>query len=136
MIRREKIILYIISFIILIISYDLISATFFDNSTQPIQKKEQQSIADKRKIIAKETEPISLSINSWGKDIFYNRSYKYKNWFNLTGITRFEDLNKAIINGNILHEKDKIKGFTIEKIADNYVILKRNKHIVTLKIKE
>ena len=136
MIRREKIILYIISFIILIISYDLISTTFFDNSTQPIQKKEQQSIAEKRKIIAKETEPISLSINSWGKDIFYNRSYKYKNWFNLTGITRFEDLNKAIINGNILHEKDKIKGFTIEKIADNYVILKRNKHIVTLKIKE
>ena len=42
MIRREKIILYIISFIILIISYDLISNTFFDNSTQPIQKKEQQ----------------------------------------------------------------------------------------------
>lgn len=135
MIRREKIILYIISFIILIISYDLISNTFFDNSTQPIQK-EQQSIAEKRKIIAKETEPISLSINSWGKDIFYNRSYKYKSWFNLTGITRFEDVNKAIINGNILHEKDKIKGFTIKRIANNYVILKKNKHTVTLKIKE
>ena len=135
MIRREKIILYIISFIILIISYDLISNTFFDNSTQPIQKKEQQSIAEK-KIIAKETEPISLSINSWGKDIFYNRSYKYKSWFNLTGITRFEDVNKAIINGNILHEKDKIKGFTIKRIANNYVILKKNKHTVTLKIKE
>ena len=136
MIRREKIILYIISFIILIISYDLISNTFFDNSIQPIQKKEQQSIAEKRKIIAKETEPISLSINSWGKDIFYNRSYKYKSWFNLTGITRFEDVNKAIINGNILHEKDKIKGFTIKRIANNYVILKKNKHTVTLKIKE
>ncbi len=135
MIRREKIILYIISLIILIISYDLISNTFFDNSTQPIQK-EQQSIAEKRKIIAKETEPISLSINSWGKDIFYNRSYKYKSWFNLTGITRFEDVNKAIINGNILHEKDKIKGFTIKRIANNYVILKKNKHTVTLKIKE
>ena len=27
----------------MIISYDLISNTFFDNSTQPIQKKEQQS---------------------------------------------------------------------------------------------
>ena len=136
MIRREKIILYIISFIILIISYDLISNTFFDNSTQPIQKKEQQLITEKRKIIAKETEPISLSINSWGKDIFYNRSYKYKSWFNLTGITRFEDVNKAIINGNILHEKDKIKGFTIKRIANNYVILKKNKHTVTLKIKE
>lgn len=135
MIRREKIILYIISLIILIISYDLISNTFFDNSTQPIQK-EQQSIAEKRKIIAKETEPISLSINSWGKDIFYNRSYKYKSWFNLTGITRFEDVNKAIINGNILLEKDKIKGFTIKRIANNYVILKKNKHTVTLKIKE
>jgi hypothetical protein len=75
-------------------------------------------------------------MESWGKDIFYNRSYKYKSWFNLTGITRFEDVNKAIINGNILHEKDKIKGFTIKKIANNFVILKKNKHTVTLKIKE
>ena len=136
MIRREKIILYIISFIILIISYDLISTTFFDNSIQPIQKKEKRSIVDKSEIIAKEIGPISLSMESWGKDIFYNRSYKYKSWFNLTGITRFEDVNKAIINGNILHEKDKIKGFTIKRIANNYVILKKNKHTVTLKIKE
>jgi len=136
MIKREKIILYVVGFIILIISYDLISIIFFDYSTYPIQKKEKQSISDKNEIIAKETGPISLSIESWGKDIFYNRSYKYKSWFNLTGITRFEDVNKAIINGNILHEKDKIKGFTIKKIANDYVILKKNKHTVTLKIKE
>ena len=136
MIKREKIILYVVGFIILIISYDLISIIFFDYSTYSIQKKEKQSISDKSEIIAKETGPISLSIESWGKDIFYNRSYKYKSWFNLTGITRFEDVNKAIINGNILHEKDKIKGFTIKRIANNYVILKKNKHTVTLKIKE
>lgn len=136
MIKREKIILYVVGFIILIISYDLISIIFFDYSTYPIQKKEKQSISDKSEIIAKETGPISLSIESWGKDIFYNRSYKYKSWFNLTGITRFEDVNKAIINGNILHEKDKIKGFTIKKIANDYVILNKNKHTVTLKIKE
>ena len=136
MIKREKIILYAVGFIILIISYDLISTIFFDYSTYPIQKKEKRSIVDKSEIIAKKTGPISLSMESWGKDIFYNRSYKYKNWFNLTGITRFEDLNKAIINGNILHEKDKIKGFTIEKIANDYVILNKNKHTVTLKIKE
>ena len=136
MIKREKIILYVVGFIILIISYDLISIIFFDYSTYSIQKKEKQSISDKSEIIAKETGPISLSIESWGKDIFYNRSYKYKSWFNLTGITRFEDVNKAIINGNILHEKDKIKGFTIKKIANDYVILNKNKHTVTLKIKE
>ena len=135
MIKREKIILYVVGFIILIISYDLISIIFFDYS-YPIQKKEKQSISDKSEIIAKETGPISLSIESWGKDIFYNRSYKYKSWFNLTGITRFEDVNKAIINGNILHEEDKIKGFTIKKIANDYVILNKNKHTVTLKIKE
>ena len=136
MIKREKIILYVVGFIILIISYDLISTIFLEYSTSPIQKKEKRSISDKSEIIAKETGPISLSIESWGKDIFYNRSYKYKSWFNLTGITRFEDVNKAIINGNILHEKDKIKGFTIKRIANNYVILKKNKHTVTLKIKE
>ena len=136
MIKREKTILYVVGFIILIISYDLISTIFFDYSTYPIQKKEKRSIFDKSEIIAKEIGPISLSMESWGKDIFYNRSYKYKSWFNLTGITRFEDVNKAIINGNILHEKDKIKGFTIKKIANDYVILKKNKHTVTLKIKE
>ena len=136
MIKREKTILYVVGFIILIISYDLISTIFFDYSTDPIQKKEKRSIVDKSEIIAKETGPISLSMESWGKDIFYNRSYKYKSWFNLTGITRFEDVNKAIINGNILHEKDKIKGFTIKKIANDYVILNKNKHTVTLKIKE
>ena len=136
MIKREKTILYVVGFIILIISYDLISTIFFDYSTYPIQKKEKRSISDKSEIIAKEIGPISLSMESWGKDIFYNRSYKYKSWFNLTGITRFEDVNKAIINGNILHEKDKIKGFTIKKIANDYVILNKNKHTVTLKIKE
>ena len=136
MIKREKIILYVVGFIILIISYDLISTIFFDYSTYPIQKKEKRLIVDKSEIIAKEIGPISLSMESWGKDIFYNRSYKYKSWFNLTGITRFEDVNKAIINGNILHEKDKIKGFTIKKIANDYVILNKNKHTVTLKIKE
>jgi len=136
MIGREKIILCIVGFIILIISFDVILTIFFDYSTQPVQRKKEWSITDKNEIIAKETKPISLSIKSWGKDIFYNRSYKYKSWFNLTGITRFEDVNKAIINGNILHEKDKIKGFTIKKIANDYVILKKNKHTVTLKIKE
>jgi hypothetical protein len=39
MIRREKIILYVVGFIVLIISYDIISTIFFDYSTYPIQKK-------------------------------------------------------------------------------------------------
>ena len=136
MILREKIILTIIGSIILAITFDSYLNLFFDFNKNKITSSEPDIIINDKDNLIKKIKPVDLSTNSWGNDIFYNRSYKYKNWFNLTGITQFEDGNKAIINGNILHEEDKIKGFTIKKIANNYVILKRNKHIVTLKIKE
>ena len=134
MILREKIILTIIGSIILAITFDSYLNLFFDFNKNIITSSNPNIIINDDLI--KKNKPVELSTSSWGNDIFYNRSYKYKNWFNLTGITQFEDVNKAIINGNIFHEEDKIKGFTIKKIANNYVILKRNKHTVTLKIKE
>tara|TARA_B110000438_G_C15732074_1_gene614677 strand:+ start:535 stop:942 length:408 start_codon:yes stop_codon:yes gene_type:complete len=134
-IKREQIIICFVSLIILLISFDLVSTIIFDNKIEP-RLEEEKSIPSGNEILGQETELMNLSTKSWGKDIFYNRSYKYKSWFSLTGITRFDDGNKAIINGTIIHEKDKIKGFTVTKIANNYVLLKRNKHIVTLKIKE
>ena len=138
MILREKIILIIVGLIILTISVDSYLNLFFKFNKNAIISSNQNRITNynNNEELIKKIKPIELSANSWGDDIFYNRSYKYKNWFNLTGITQFEDGNKAIINGNILHEKDKIKGFTIKKIANNYVLLKRSKHTVTLKIKE
>ena len=137
MILREKVIIYLISFVIMIVAIDLLTFLILDdrNMHLSLNKESSESHSDIPKT-KDEFFPIELSINKWGRDIFYDRSYQYNSWFKLTGITQFEDGNKAIINGNIIKEQDKIKGFTISEIGKNYVILKKNKHIVTLKLKE
>ena len=60
----------------------------------------------------------------------------YKNRFKLTGITRFEDGYKAIINGDIILEGKKVQGFMVADINEDRVMLKRNKHRVTLKLEK
>ena len=137
MILREKVIIYLISLVIMIVAMDLLTFLILDerNMHLLLNKESSKSHSDIPKT-KDELFPIELSINKWGRDIFYDRSYQYNSWFKLTGITQFEDGNKAIINGNIIKEQDKIKGFTISEIGKNYVILKKNKHIVTLKLKE
>ena len=137
MILREKVIIYLISLVIIIVAMDLLTFLILDdrNMHLSLNKESSESHSDIPKT-KDELFPIELSINKWGRDIFYDRSYQYNSWFKLTGITQFEDGNKAIINGNIIKEQDKIKGFTISEIGKNYVILKKNKHIVTLKLKE
>ena len=137
MILREKVIIYLISLVIMIVAIDLLTFLILDDRNMHLSLKRESS--ESHLDIPKtkdELFPIELSINKWGRDIFYDRSYQYNSWFKLTGITQFEDGNKAIINGNIIKEQDKIKGFTISEIGKNYVILKKNKHIVTLKLKE
>tara|TARA_B100000674_G_scaffold370527_1_gene312904 strand:- start:1781 stop:2194 length:414 start_codon:yes stop_codon:yes gene_type:complete len=137
MILREKVIIYLISFVIMIVAIDLLTFLILDdrNMHLSLNKESSESHSDIPKT-KDELFPIELSINKWGRDIFYDRSYQYNSWFKLTGITQFEDGNKAIVNGNIIKEQDKIKGFTISEIGKNYAILKKNKHIVTLKLKE
>ena len=137
MILREKVIIYLISFVLMIVAIDLLTFLILDdrNMHLSLNKESSESHSDIPKT-KDELFPIELSINKWGRDIFYDRSYQYNSWFKLTGITQFEDGNKAIINGNIIKEQDKIKGFTISEIGKNYAILKKNKHIVTLKLKE
>ena len=137
MILREKVIIYLISLVIMIVAIDLLTFLILDdrNMHLSLNKESFESHSDIPKTKG-ELFPIELSINKWGRDIFYDRSYQYNSWFKLTGITQFEDGNKAIINGNIIKQQDKIKGFTISEIGRNYVISKKNKHIVTLKLKE
>ena len=79
---------------------------------------------------------LTIAEDSWGKDIFYDRSNIYKNKFKLTGITRFEDGYKAIINGDITLEGKRVQGFMVTNITENRVLLKRNKHRVTLKLEK
>jgi hypothetical protein len=82
------------------------------------------------------SEPIKLSVNSWGRDFFYNRSNIYDNSFNLTGITQFNHGYKAIINEQIISEGEEIENFRVTDITKNSVLLKWYKHSVTLKLEE
>ena len=79
---------------------------------------------------------LTIADDNWGKDIFYDRSNMFKNRFKLTGITRFEDGYKAIINGDIILEGKQVQGFMVADINEDRVMLKRNKHRVTLKLEK
>ena len=79
---------------------------------------------------------LTIAADNWGKDIFYDRSNMFKNRFKLTGSTRFEDGYKAIINGDIILEGKQVQGFMVADINEDRVMLKRNKHRVTLKLEK
>ena len=82
----------------------------------------------------KNSSPALLEPNSWGEHIFYDRSNIYNSWFKLTGITQFEDGFKAIINGQIVHEFNRVRGFQVIEIIENQVVLERDQYIVKLKL--
>ena len=79
---------------------------------------------------------LHRSISGWGSDIFHDRTNVYNDWFELTGITRFEKNYKAIVNGEIISEMDRVRGFVVTNINSKKVILRRNDYIVTLKLEE
>ena len=84
----------------------------------------------------KNSPPALLQANSWGEDIFYDRSNIYNSWFKLTGITQFEGGFKAIINGQIVHEYDRVRGFRVIEIIENQVVLERDQYSVKLKLEK
>ena len=84
----------------------------------------------------KNSSPALLQANSWGEDIFYDRSNIYNSWFKLTGITQFEGGFKAIINGQIVHEFNRVRGFQVIEINKNQVVLERDQYSVKLKLEK
>ena len=91
---------------------------------------------DQTKVVGQPQFPISLSVNGWGKDIFHDRSNIYNSWFKLTGITEFENGYKAIVNGEIVHKMNRVRGFTVTSITETEVVLQRNEYRVTLKMEK
>ena len=132
---REKVIaitLIIVSSIVLIESISAWSTDhylFLENSV-----KEDRALNEI--IEDKNSSPALLEANSWGEDIFYDRSNIYNSWFKLTGITQFEGGFKAIINGQIVHEYDRVRGFRVIKIIENQVVLERDQYSVKLKLEK
>tara|TARA_B100001027_G_scaffold11086_1_gene6799 strand:+ start:579 stop:983 length:405 start_codon:yes stop_codon:yes gene_type:complete len=132
---REKVIaitLIIVSSIVLIES---ISAWSTDHNLF-LENSVKENIALNGIIEDKNSFPALLQGNSWGEDIFYDRSNIYNSWFKLTGITQFEGGFKAIINGQIVHEYDRVRGFRVIKIIENQVVLERDQYSVKLKLEK
>ena len=132
---REKVIaitLIIVSSIVLIESIAAWSTDhdlFLENSGK--ENKALNGIIED-----KNSSPALLQANSWGEDIFYDRSNIYNSWFNLTGITQFEGGFKAIINGQIVHEFNRVRGFQVIEINKNQVVLERDQYSVKLKLEK
>ena len=132
---REKVIaitLIIVSSIVLIESISAWSTDhnlFLENSVKE-DRALNEIIEDKK------NSPALLQANSWGEDIFYDRSNIYNSWFKLTGITQFEDGFKAIINGQIVHEFNRVRGFQVIEIIENQVVLERDQYSVKLKLEK
>ena len=132
---REKVItitLIIVSSIVLIESIAAWSTDhdlFLENSGK--ENKALNGIIEH-----KSSSPALLQANSWGEDIFYDRSNIYNSWFKLTGITQFEGGFKAIINGQIVHEFNRVRGFQVIEIIENQVVLERDQYTVKLKLEK
>ena len=132
---REKIIFFSFLLFFVFVLKDAISVVFpslkeitLSQNLEAIKTNEEGNSEIERLV------PPALDRSDWGNDIFYDRSDIYDSWFNLTGITEFSNGRKAIINGEILRLNERVRGFTVKKITDNKVMLKRNQYHVTLNL--
>ena len=79
---------------------------------------------------------MAFTPNIWTNDFFFDRNRIIKSQFKLTGISKAEDGYMAIINDEIMEKGGKMLGFTIAKISDSEVRLKRNRDRITLELIE
>jgi hypothetical protein len=134
--KREKITLgfFIVVLLALFLELFLGLITGINSKPQPMVTQDSSTTEKFSVLDISTSEPIKLSMNSWGKDFFHNRSNIYDNSFNLTGITQFKNGYKAIINEQIISEGDQIENFKVTDITKSSVLLKWYKHSVTLKL--
>ena len=132
---REKMILIIMGLLILAVFLEALP-TIYPEFDGRINNEIEPNANDQTKVIGQPQFPISLSANGWGKDIFHDRSNIYTSWFKLTGITEFENGYKAIVNGEIVHKMNRVRGFTVTSITETEVVLQRNEYRVTLKMEK
>ena len=132
---REKIIITILGIVILMDFFESVSVLSTQDDSFIHDTKDENERKDGR-INEAQSPFASLQIDDWGDDIFYDRTNIYNSWFKLTGITQFEDGYKAIINGEITHELNRVRGFTIIEINKDQVALERDQYSVTLKLEK
>tara|TARA_B100001250_G_scaffold338595_1_gene305689 strand:- start:101 stop:526 length:426 start_codon:yes stop_codon:yes gene_type:complete len=79
---------------------------------------------------------IAFTPNIWTNDFFFDRNRIIKSQFRLTGISKSENGYMAIINDEIMKKGNQMFGFTIAKISESEVRLKRNRDRITLELIE
>jgi len=132
---REKIIIIILGIVILMVFFESVSVLSTQDDSFIYDTKDENEWKNGR-INEAQSPFVSLQIDDWGDDIFYDRTNIYNSWFKLTGITQFEDGYKAIINGEITHELNRVRGFTVIEINKDQVALERDQYSVTLKLEK
>tara|TARA_B100000953_G_scaffold72033_2_gene58152 strand:+ start:583 stop:1008 length:426 start_codon:yes stop_codon:yes gene_type:complete len=141
-VNREKILVGLMAVVILVFFRGFFLGLIPDFSTKsdpaagPSAVQTAQATENVGALTYTAPQLLTIADDNWGKDIFYDRSNMFKNRFKLTGITRFEDGYKAIINGDIILEGKQVQGFMVADINEDRVMLKRNKHRVTLKLEK
>ena len=132
---REKITITILGTVILMVFFESVSVLLTQDDSFLHDTKNDNEWKNGR-INEAQSPFVSLQIDDWGDDIFYDRTNIYNSWFKLTGITQFEDGYKAIINGEITHELNRVRGFTVIEINKDQVALERDQYSVTLKLEK
>ena len=79
---------------------------------------------------------IAFTPNIWTNDFFFDRNRIIKSQFRLTGISKSEDGYMAIINDEIMQKGNKLLGFTVARISESEVRLRRNRDRITLELIE
>ena len=134
---KEKIILFPVLFVISVVLIDI--AFDFSLQTESIDSDKISKAGSNKNDLKENTKNSStaaLDISGWGNDVFYDRSDIYDKWFNLTGIMEFENGRKAIINDEIVRTNERVRGFYVDEITDNKVVLTRHEYRVTLNLEK
>ena len=123
-----------ISTILLWFFFDVFPKNNFRNISLEKNDGVNKEKVDDTIIINKTPKSLLIGEINWDKDIFYDRSEVYKNWFKLTGISKMREGYKAFVNNEIIREGDIIRGFTVRLITEKKVVLKKNNSSVTLRL--
>ena len=140
---NRQVILLVAMGVVLLVFFGEPILQLFDKgqANQPTQQKSSaaKGIDDsgiRALLTSARPDSIAFTPNIWTNDFFFDRNRIIKSQFRLTGISKSEDGYMAIINDEIIQKGNKMFGFTVAKISESEVRLKRNRDRITLELIE
>ena len=140
--NRQVILLFAMGVVLLVFFGEPILQLFDKGqANQPTQQKSSaaKGIDDsgiRALLTSARPDSIAFTPNIWTNDFFFDRNRIIKSQFRLTGISKSEDGYMAIINDEIMEKGNKMLGFTVARISESEVRLKRNRDRITLELIE